>query len=79
MSDRWMIYGATGYTGALLAEEAAARGHQPVLAGRSAEKVAALADRLGLPHAVFDLADEARIARQLKDSIWCFTRRGRSR
>ena len=75
----WMIYGATGYTGALLPEEAAARGHQPVLAGRSAEKVAALADRLGLPHAVFDLADEARIARQLKDIALVFHAAGPSR
>ena len=32
----WMIYGATGTTGTLIAEEAVRRGHQPVLAGRSA-------------------------------------------
>src|SRR5262245_17583584 len=45
----WMIYGATGTTGTLIAEEAIRRGHQPVLAGRSAASLAALGTRLGLP------------------------------
>jgi len=27
----WILYGATGRTGALIAEEAVARGHRPVL------------------------------------------------
>lgn len=31
MAD-WMIYGATGYTGVLVAEEAVRRGHKPLLA-----------------------------------------------
>jgi len=31
---RWMIYGANGYTGELIAREAARRGLKPVLAGR---------------------------------------------
>jgi short subunit dehydrogenase-like uncharacterized protein len=31
----WMIYGAAGATGTLIAEEAIRRGHQPLLAGRS--------------------------------------------
>ena len=45
----WMIYGATGTTGTLIAETALRRGHQPVLAGRSAASLAALGKRLGLP------------------------------
>src|SRR5690242_4564944 len=45
----WMIYGATGTTGTLIAEAAIRRGHQPVLAGRSATSLAALGERLGLP------------------------------
>src|SRR5687768_15391376 len=32
----WMIYGANGYTGELIAREAARRGMRPSLAGRSA-------------------------------------------
>ncbi len=46
----WMLYGAAGYTGALVAQHARRRGHQPVLAGRDAAAVAALAERLDLPH-----------------------------
>lgn len=55
----WMVYGANGYTGTLVAERAVAAGERPVLAGRSAGKVAPLARRLGLEHRVFDVADAA--------------------
>lgn len=51
----WMIYGATGYTGKIIAEEAVKRGLKPVLAGRDRMKVQALADRLHLPFRSFDL------------------------
>jgi len=44
----WVLYGATGFTGQLLAEQALRRGHRPLLAGRSAPKLRALAARLGL-------------------------------
>jgi short subunit dehydrogenase-like uncharacterized protein len=54
---RWMIYGAYGYTGRLVALEAVRRGQRPVLAGRSAEKLAPLAERLGLDWIAVDLAD----------------------
>jgi short subunit dehydrogenase-like uncharacterized protein len=50
----WMLYGATGYTGTLIAEHARQRDHQPVLAGRSAPAVTALAERLGLPEMSLD-------------------------
>ena len=42
---RLVIYGATGYTGELIAREAVRRGLRPVLAGRNAAAVAALARR----------------------------------
>lgn len=53
----WMIYGAYGYTGELLAEEAMRRGHRPVLAGRSEEKLVAVAERLGLDWVAVGLED----------------------
>ena len=56
--DSWMLYGATGYTGTLIAEEAVRRGHHPVLAGRNAEKLRTLADRLELEWVAFSLEDE---------------------
>ena len=52
-----MIYGANGYTGELIAREAASRGLKPVLVGRTAAKVEQLAASLGLPARVFDLAN----------------------
>lgn len=56
MTD-WVLYGATGYTGELLAEEAAKRGLTPVLAGRNAAKLKALGDRLKLPWQAVSLDD----------------------
>lgn len=53
----WMIYGASGYTGRLVAQQAVALGERPLLAGRSAAKVQRVADELGLPWVAFDLDD----------------------
>ncbi|MEV0710773.1 saccharopine dehydrogenase family protein [Nocardia aurea] len=63
----WMIYGANGYTGALLAERAVAAGERPVLAGRNAKAVGAVARRLDLPFVVVDLADSAGLDAALAD------------
>jgi short subunit dehydrogenase-like uncharacterized protein len=59
MSGRteWMIYGANGYTGRLVAAEARRRGLNPVLAGRRAGPIEKLAAELGLTMRVFDLHD----------------------
>ena len=55
----WMIYGANGYTGALTARAAVARGMHPVLAGRNGPAVRMLAEELGLESRVFALDDSA--------------------
>ena len=55
MNAQWMIYGANGYTGELIAREAVQRGMRPVLAGRTAEKVEPLAKELGCEARVFGL------------------------
>ena len=57
MASDWVIYGATGYTGTLLAEEAVRRGHRPLLCGRSAQKLRPLAERLQLPFTAVSLDD----------------------
>jgi short subunit dehydrogenase-like uncharacterized protein len=64
--DNVLIYGANGYTGALIAEEAARRGLRPVLAGRNRDALDALAQRLGLQQRVFGLDDPGVIARGLE-------------
>lgn len=63
---QWMIYGANGYTGELIAREARRRGLTPVLAGRSEGRVAGLARELGFEHRVFDLEDNHSISQQLQ-------------
>ena len=40
-TQTWMLYGAAGYTGTLIAQHAVECGHRPVLAGRSAPAVSA--------------------------------------
>ena len=55
--ENWLLYGAYGYTGQLIAKEAVSRGHKPILAGRSAEKLIPLANNLNLDYRVFDLTD----------------------
>ena len=54
--SNWLIYGAYGYTGELIARQAVADGQKPILAGRDAARVLALASELGLPHRSFSLA-----------------------
>jgi short subunit dehydrogenase-like uncharacterized protein len=62
----WLLYGATGYTGRLIARRALARGLRPVLAGRNAAKLVPLAAELGLEHRVFGLDDAAAVRRGLR-------------
>ena len=65
--NQWMIYGAYGYTGRRIAEEAVRRGHRPLLSGRSADKLTPVAERLGVDMAVLDLRDEDRLQSTLAE------------
>src|SRR5262249_55772513 len=57
----FLIYGANGYTGALIAREAVVRGYRPILAGRNAAAVVQLAGDLGLEARVFPLHPPAAV------------------
>lgn len=59
MNGRIMVYGATGYTGKLVARAAKARGLNPLLAGRNAAKLKAVAEPLGFEYRAFDLENSA--------------------
>lgn len=63
----WIIYGATGYTGEITAKEAIVRGHKPILAGRSLEKLKPLAESLGLTYRAFNLDEPHELEEGLKD------------
>lgn len=54
-----LIYGATGYTGTLIVHEAAKRGLDIEIAGRSEDKLVALAAELNVPYHVFPVDDMA--------------------
>jgi saccharopine dehydrogenase (NAD+, L-lysine-forming) len=55
----WMIYGAYGYTGRLVAALATERGELPVIAGRDEGRLRDLGERFELEHRTFDLSDPA--------------------
>jgi len=62
-----MIYGANGYTGRRIAEEAVRRGSKPILAGRNAGAIGKLAAELDCPSRVFGLGDVGEVAARLAD------------
>jgi short subunit dehydrogenase-like uncharacterized protein len=64
--SRILIYGANGYTGALIAEEAARRGLKPILGGRNRDALEELSRQLKLTRRVFELRDGAEILRNLE-------------
>ncbi|STX55635.1 saccharopine dehydrogenase [Legionella beliardensis] len=63
----WIIYGANGYSGALIAREARARGMHPILAGRNEALVKKLADELELSYRIFGLNDIEEITQHLSN------------
>ena len=65
--NNFLLYGATGYTGELLAREAVRRGLRPLLAGRNATTVAALAQELGVPWRAFALDDAPQLDAVLRE------------
>lgn len=64
---QWMIYGATGYTGQLVIEEALERGHRPLLAGRNPDKLEVLKNRYGLEYLAFRLDNVSTIGEAIGD------------
>lgn len=63
----FLIYGANGYTGELITRYAAERGLKPILAGRNAEKIEALAKQYGFDFRAFDLNDSAKLDAALNE------------
>ncbi len=67
MSNKFLIYGANGYTGELIARETVERGMRPILGGRSQKKVEPLAKELGLICRTFALEDKTSLEYTLKE------------
>ncbi|PSM45038.1 saccharopine dehydrogenase [Streptomyces dioscori] len=66
-TPRLLVYGATGYTGRLVAEHAKESGLDVVVAGRDPQRVTALGDRLGVESRAFTLDDPALVRAALDD------------
>lgn len=63
----YLIYGAYGYTGILIAERAVERGHEPILAGRDEQALHRLARRLDVEGRAVALDEPERLRAVLGD------------
>ena len=63
--SQFMIYGANGFTGRLIVQEALERGFKPVIAGRNRKAIKALANETGLEARIFGLNDLSSIAKNI--------------
>lgn len=66
MQDKFLLYGANGYTGKLIAKLAASYSLQPILAGRTESLIKPLADELQLPYVIVDLNDKDALEKALQ-------------
>lgn len=64
-SKKWMIYGANGYTGRLIVDEALSQGLNPILSGRS-HAIKQLAINKELEYRIFSLSTVNEVASQIK-------------
>lgn len=66
-SNKFLIYGANGYTGDLIARYAQKYNLEPILAGRRKEVIEPLAIKLNLPYKIVDLDDSTSLQAVLKE------------
>lgn len=62
----FLIYGANGYSGKLVVEEALKRGLRPILAGRSESKIKSMAAAYNLDYKIFSLENVPKVVTQLE-------------
>lgn len=67
MSGRFLVYGATGFTGKLVAKTAKTLGLNPIVAGRNADKVKAVAEANGFEWRAFGLDETSKVDAALRE------------
>lgn len=67
MPNSFLLYGANGYTGTLIARYATQFGLNPILAGRSEEALKPLAAQLNLTYKIFDINNDELLLQALKE------------
>ena len=65
--NHFLLYGANGYTGQLIARYAHEYGLEPILAGRSKDALQSLSHQLKMPYKIFDLGDKGALRDALKE------------
>jgi short subunit dehydrogenase-like uncharacterized protein len=66
ITNDFLLYGAYGYTGQLIAKRAAAYGLKPLLAGRDATRLSALSAETGFDYLAFSLDDSNALDKALQ-------------
>jgi len=66
-SNSFLLYGANGYTGELIARYASQYNLQPVLSGRRKDVIEPLANKLKLPYRIVDLNNKADLLAALQE------------
>jgi short subunit dehydrogenase-like uncharacterized protein len=66
-SGQFLLYGANGYTGRLIASMAAKYSLQPILAGRNEKEIGLMADQLQYPYRIVDLTNKEQLITILKE------------
>lgn len=61
----WMIYGATGFSGEMIARKAVAQGLRPILAGRDAKALRKIAEELNLSWRSFEINEWGNFAHEI--------------
>ena len=64
---RFIIYGANGYTGQLITKYAVSQGLKPILAGRNADSIKALAEENNLEYRIFGLDNPEEMDKTLSE------------
>jgi short subunit dehydrogenase-like uncharacterized protein len=67
MSDKFLIYGANGYTGELITRFAAERGLKPLIAGRNESVIKPLAEKHGFEYRIFALDENEKLDAALNE------------
>jgi short subunit dehydrogenase-like uncharacterized protein len=66
-SNTFLLYGANGYTGELIARYASHYGLHPILAGRSKKLIEPLAAKYGFPYRIFEVNDTVALQASLRE------------
>ncbi len=67
MQNQFLLYGANGYTGKLIAKLSSTYHIQPILAGRTEAGIKPLADELQLPYRIIDLDNAEQLQKALAE------------